>query len=69
MKFFLDSFIELLKLVPPTSRWIVICAIIASGTYYETHKAAQADSDALIDTYTGIVQFEAAQAAQNDCNK
>ena len=62
MKFFLESFITLLKLVPERSRWIVVCVLLASVTYYATHSVAQRDNEALVDTYTNIVQFEAQQA-------
>lgn len=67
MKSLLETVAELLKLIPERSRWIVVCAIIAGGVYYMTHRAAQSDSEALIDTYTSIVQFEAQQAA--NCSK
>ena len=63
MSALVKAVVELLRLIPATQRWIVVVALVAGFTYYETHRQAQSDSNALIDTYTGIVQFEAAQAA------
>ena len=67
MKSVLEIFVAMLQLIPATQRWIVVLALVAAGTYYETNRQAQSDSDALVDTYTSIVRFEAAQAAS--CTK
>ena len=61
----LKDVINLLNLIPATQRWIIVVAIVAGLTYYQTQKIGVQNTEEMRVNLENIVQF----VAKNSCKE